>query len=208
MRNKIILAMAAAGMMCATSAFAAADGDSGGGTINFTGSVINAPCSVSTDSQNINVLLGQVSNSSLNTVQHSDPKKITISLINCSFPAHAPTPADNSNGEVKVSSDSTYSKVAVEFDGFSKENQAALALGEIPNTAANGAQNVAIQLLKSDTTTPVDLTQSNQENNAIPLDTTLTNQDLIFYARMAALGGGTVTTGAVGATVTYKLKYF
>ncbi|ELX5321583.1 fimbrial protein [Salmonella enterica] len=204
MRNKIILAMAAAGMMCATSAFAATTDDSGGGTINFTGSVINAPCSVSTDSQNINVLLGQVSNSSLNTVKYSDSKKITISLINCSFPA----PASASNGvtDSKVAPD--YSKVAVEFGGFSKDNSSALALGEIPNTAANPAQNVAIQLLKSDGINPVNLSKSPEEGDAISLDKTSTTQDLIFYARMAALSSGTVTTGAVGATVTYKLRYF
>ncbi|EBU8846598.1 fimbrial protein StdA, partial [Salmonella enterica subsp. enterica serovar Muenchen] len=42
MRNKIILAMATAGMMCCTSAFAAsiATTDAGGGTITFSGSVI------------------------------------------------------------------------------------------------------------------------------------------------------------------------
>ncbi|EFP4561797.1 fimbrial protein [Salmonella enterica] len=204
MRNKIILAMAAAGMMCATSAFAAVTDDSGGGTINFTGSVINAPCSVSTDSQNINVLLGQVSNSSLNTVKYSDSKKITISLINCSFP----TPVSTNSGtpDSKVAPD--YSKVAVEFGGFSKDNSSALALGEIPNTAANPAQNVVIQLLKSDGINPVNLSKSPEEDDAISLDKTSTTQDLIFYARMAALSSGTVTTGAVGATVTYKLRYF
>ncbi|ECD0362557.1 long polar fimbrial protein LpfA [Salmonella enterica subsp. enterica] len=207
MRNKIILAMAAAGMMCATSAFAAATDDSGGGTINFTGSVINAPCSVSTDSQNINVLLGQVSNSSLNTVKYSDSKKITISLINCSFPAPASASGGTPNSpDSKVVPD--YSKVAVEFGGFSKDNSSALALGEIPNTAANPAQNVAIQLLKSDGINPVNLSKSPEEGDAISLDKTSTTQDLIFYARMAALSSGTVTTGAVGATVTYKLRYF
>ncbi|EAX2647899.1 long polar fimbrial protein LpfA [Salmonella enterica] len=206
--NKIILAMAAVGMMCATSAFAAADGDSGGGTISFTGSVINAPCSVSTDSQNINVLLGQVSNSSLNTVKYSDSKKITISLINCSFPAPAPANAPVNNGESKASSDNTYSKVAVAFTGISQTNPTGLAKGEIPNTAANPAQNVAIQLLKGDGVTPVDLSKTPEAGDAIPLDKTSTTNDLIFYARMAALSSGTVTTGDVSAQITYKLKYF
>ncbi len=204
MRNKIILAMAAAGMMCATSAFAAAGDDSGGGTINFTGSVINAPCSVSTDSQNINVLLGQVSNSSLNAVKYSDPKKITISLTNCSFPA--PAPASNNNSDSKEATD--YSKVAVAFAGFSPADSQALAKGEIPNTAVNPAQNVAIQLLKSDGTTPVNLSKPPEAGDAIPLDKSSTTNDLIFYARMAALESGTVTTGDVSAQITYKLKYF
>lgn len=64
MRNKIILAMAAVGMMGGTSAFAAntiATTDAGGGTMTFSGSVIDAPCSIVPDSQNIKVDLGQVS---------------------------------------------------------------------------------------------------------------------------------------------------
>ncbi|ECG0110777.1 long polar fimbrial protein LpfA [Salmonella enterica] len=199
MRNKIILAMAAAGMMCATSAFAAATDDSGGGTINFTGSVINAPCSVSTDSQNINVLLGQVSNSRLSGMDtYSDPKKITISLIDCSFAAAPPKPDSGTTGN--------YSKVAVTFTGFSPANSQALTKGEIPNAAPNGAKNVVIQLLKSDGITPVNLSETPTIDNAIPLITSSKNNDLIFYARMAATD--TVTTGDVSAQITYKLKYF
>ncbi|EBW4116996.1 long polar fimbrial protein LpfA [Salmonella enterica subsp. enterica serovar Oranienburg] len=198
MRNKIILAMAAAGMMCATSAFAAAGDDSGGGTINFTGSVINAPCSVSTDSQNINVLLGQVSNSRLSGAgTYSDPKKITISLIDCSFAAAPKEPSPGTTGN--------YSKVAVTFTGFSPSNTD-MTKGEIPNAAPDGAKNVVIQLLKSDIATPVNLSKTPTIDNAIPLITSSKNNDLIFYARMAATD--TVTTGAVSAQITYKLKYF
>ncbi|EBV4144421.1 fimbrial protein, partial [Salmonella enterica] len=181
-----------------TSAFAAATDDSGGGTINFTGSVINAPCSVSTDSQNINVLLGQVSNSRLSGAgTYSDPKKITISLIDCSFAAASEKPDPGTTGN--------YSKVAVTFTGFSPANSQALTKGEIPNAAPNGAKNVVIQLLKSDGTA-VNLSETPTIDNAIPLITSSKNNDLIFYARMAATD--TVTTGDVSAQITYKLKYF
>ncbi|EBZ1028247.1 long polar fimbrial protein LpfA [Salmonella enterica subsp. enterica serovar Muenchen] len=201
MRNKIILAMAAAGMMCATSAFAAATDDSGSGTINFTGSVIDAPCSVSTDSQNINVILGQVSKNQLKSAdESSDPKKITISLINCSFE----TAASNSVPEQKDSTN--YSKVAVAFTNYGALGAGALKNGEIANTAPEPATNVVIQLLKSDGVSPVDLSSGPTQADATQLNTASDTNDLIFYARMLATG--TATPGAVGASVTYKLKYF
>lgn len=78
--------------------------------------------------------------------------------------------------------------------------------GEIPNAAPDGAKNVVIQLLKSDIATPVNLSETPTIDNAIPLITSSKNNDLIFYARMAATD--TVTTGAVSAQITYKLKYF
>ncbi|EDJ1485571.1 long polar fimbrial protein LpfA, partial [Salmonella enterica] len=63
MRNKITLAMAIVGMMSTVPAFAApiATTDAGQGTIQFTGSVIDAPCSIVPSDQNIKVNLGQVS---------------------------------------------------------------------------------------------------------------------------------------------------
>ncbi|HAF1615908.1 TPA: fimbrial protein [Salmonella enterica] len=200
MRNKIILAMAAAGMMCASSAFAE---DSGSGTINFTGSVIDAPCSVSTDSQNINVILGQVSKNRLKSENDSsDPKKITISLLNCSFE----TP-QVSNSNPSGNTAPTYSKVAVAFTAPGSLAPAALKNGEIANTAPSGATNVVIQLLKSDGVSPVDLSKTElTQDDATQLNTASETNDLIFYARMLATGAA--TPGAVSANVTYKLKYF
>lgn len=191
--------MAAAGMMCASSAFAE---DSGSGTINFTGSVIDAPCSVSTDSQNINVILGQVSKNRLKSENDSsDPQKITISLLNCSF-----EPLANNLGLQETSS-TNYSKVAVAFTAPGSLAPAALKNGEIANTAPSGATNVVIQLLKSDGVSPVDLSKTElTQDDATQLNTASETNDLIFYARMLATG--VATPGAVSANVTYKLKYF
>ncbi|EBW9463889.1 hypothetical protein CB413_29805 [Salmonella enterica subsp. enterica serovar Panama] len=82
--------------------------------------------------------------------------------------------------------------------------------GEIKNTATdNPATKVAIQLLKSDASTPVDLTKTTPtESDAdITLDTTSSSNQLKFFARMISVAGG-ATSGNVAATVTYKLKYF
>ncbi|HAF5791992.1 TPA: fimbrial protein [Salmonella enterica] len=201
MRNKIILAMAAAGMMCATSAFAAAIAttDAGGGTMTFSGSVIDAPCSIAPDSQNIKVDLGQVSMHSLTTNTHSDSVPVTITLTGCSFEDLGTNPAQDATN---------YSKVAVAFPDATAPDGGDLAKGEIANTAANGAQNVAIQLLKSDGTV-VDLSKSKTPAAGdITLDTSSATNKLNFRARMVLLTGQKPSQGAVGATVTYKLKYF
>ncbi|ECG8610297.1 hypothetical protein FNH48_23170 [Salmonella enterica subsp. salamae] len=58
MRNKMILAIVAVGMMYGASAFAAgaiATTDDGGGVMTFSGSVIDVSRSIVPDSQNIKV---------------------------------------------------------------------------------------------------------------------------------------------------------
>ncbi|EHC4524897.1 fimbrial protein [Salmonella enterica subsp. enterica serovar Infantis] len=196
MRNKITLAMALAGMMCGTSAFAA---DAGGGQIIFSGSVIDAPCSIVPESQNIQVNLGQVSAKSLKTAgATSSAVPIIINLTGCSFDAQ-PTNGTGTN----------YSKVAVDFPGVPapETSDGTLGNGEIKNMASNSpATKVAIQLLKSDASTPVKL-DTPPANGDINLDTTSGNNQLKFFARMISVAGG-ATSGSVGATVTYKLKYF
>ncbi|EMU8144871.1 fimbrial protein [Salmonella enterica] len=198
MCNKIIIAMAAAGMMCATSAFAA---DAGGGTITFSGSVIEAPCSIVPDSQNIQVNLGQVSAKSLKTAgATSSAVPVTINLTGCSF--------DDTSGNTPPATN--YSKVAVVFPGAPapETGDGTLGNGEIKNMATdNPAGKVAIQLLKSDASTPVDLTINNPSDGDIQLDTASSGNQLKFFARMISVAG-TATPGNVGATVTYKLKYF
>ncbi|EDJ2557648.1 long polar fimbrial protein LpfA [Salmonella enterica subsp. enterica serovar Poona] len=201
MRNKIILAMAAAGMMCASSAFADVippPSDSGNGTITFSGSVIEAPCTISPVSQNILVDLGQVSTKSLTADGETspDPAKIEISLRGCAFEESNPAPSSGTDLGQK-------SKVDVEFSNLIAvtENK-----GIIKNTAAsNPATNVNIQLLRSDKTTPFDLTAGADDKDAA---TQLTpgNNTVTLWARMIA--SGKATQGNVGATITYKLKYF
>ncbi|ECF3780432.1 long polar fimbrial protein LpfA [Salmonella enterica subsp. enterica serovar Oslo] len=202
MRNKIILAMAAAGMMCASSAFAdlIPTSDAGGGTMTFTGSVIEAPCNIVPESQNIKVDLGQVSTSTLKTKNHSDLVPVTITLTGCSF--EAVTEAPQKNGAT-----GNYSKVAVTFPGVTPPASGTLTEGEIANTASSPADGVAIQLLKGDGATPVDLSKAPTEGD-ITLDTSSATNKLNFFARMMLISGKTPTQGAVGATVTYKLKYF
>ncbi|EAT0256504.1 fimbrial protein [Salmonella enterica] len=196
MRNKITLAMAVFGMMSTVPAFATpiATTDAGQGTIQFTGSVIDAPCSIVPESQNIQVNLGQVNLKTLDQQgKTSSSVPFSINLTGCSFDAPGA-------GSTTV----LYSKVAVAFPGVNSPTGGANQ-GEISNGATTGAAtNVAIQLLQGDGTSPVNFTPS--IDDAIQLDSTSATSKLQFYARMMATG--VATAGNVGATVTYKLHYF
>lgn len=191
--------MAIVGMMSTVPAFAApvATTDAGQGTIQFTGSVIDAPCSIVPSDQNIKVNLGQVSLKTLDAAnKYSSAVPVTINLTGCSF--EAPT---NTSDPVK------YSKVAVTFPDAHAPAGGDATKGEIANDAPDAAENVVIQLLKSDASTGVDLTKLNPTTGDIQLDTTSATSKLQFYARMMTLTGA-AKAGSVGATVTYKLHYF
>ncbi|ELR7839504.1 fimbrial protein [Salmonella enterica] len=199
-RKTLLSAATVAAMMSTVPAFAdvISTTDAGQGKIQFTGSVIDAPCSIVPESQNIQVNLGQVNLKTLsNEGNTSSSVPFTINLAGCSF--DAPT---------SPSTTVQYSKVAVTFPDANspagKESQ-----GEIVNGAADAAGNVVIQLLKSDATSPVNLTKrtpSGTDADNIQLDATSATSKLQFYARMMATG--VATAGNVGATVTYKLHYF
>lgn len=79
--NKI---MAAAVIAMGVSSFAHA-ADQGSGRVTFTGSIIDAPCSVSPDAEDQEVSLGQVAKSVLENGGKSTPREFTIKLVNCDF---------------------------------------------------------------------------------------------------------------------------
>lgn len=59
--------------------------DQGGGKVTFTGSIIDAPCSISPEAADQTVELGQISNISLQNGGKSVPRNFTIDLESCSF---------------------------------------------------------------------------------------------------------------------------
>lgn len=198
-RKTLLSAATVAAMMSTVPAFAApiATTDAGQGTIEFTGSVIDAPCSIVPSDQNIQVNLGQVSLKTLSGADKtSSAVPVTINLTGCSFDEPA-------SGSTTVQ----YSKVSVTFPDAQTPAGGDATKGEIANSATNPAENVVIQLLKSDATTPVDLTKLSPTTGDIQLDTTSSTNKLQFYARMMTISGA-AKAGSVGATVTYKLHYF
>ncbi|EAB8479326.1 long polar fimbrial protein LpfA [Salmonella enterica subsp. enterica serovar Java] len=184
-------------MMSTVPAFA--DGEitasnAGGGTIQFTGSVINAPCSIK--NQNINVDLGQVPAKKLKAVgATSQAQKIQIDLTDCSFEPTSPNPPTPDHGLL--------SKVDVEFTGITHTVDA--ANGIIGNEATTDkAKNVEIQLLRPDQSA-YNLTTGPGLKTATQLDGG--SNPVIFWAQMISKEGN-ATAGNVSANVTYKLHYY
>lgn len=82
MKNKLVLASFVA---MAMSSFAhAASTDQGHGTVTFTGSIIDAPCSIDPDSVDQVVPLGEIASASLQKGGTSTPRQFQIKLLNCS----------------------------------------------------------------------------------------------------------------------------
>lgn len=69
------------GLVSVSQAFAATD--SGHGVINFKGTIIAAPCSISSETANQVVDLGQISSTTLANNGASTPRAFTIKLENC-----------------------------------------------------------------------------------------------------------------------------
>ncbi|MDO3816755.1 fimbrial protein [Salmonella enterica] len=193
MRNKIILAMAAAGMMYGASVFAAdttpTAGPFGSGKITFTGTITNSPCDIAPGDDAITVPFGQISYRKLNTSDATtESKPFTIHLQNCAFDPNTPDTA-GSAGKM--------SKVTVSFSGAANTSKKAY-------TTSGIAQHVGVQLLKSDNATIIDPNTPMPDGDAQQLQAG--NNELNFFARLIALDNG-VTPGDFNASVTYTLKY-
>lgn len=78
MKKLFLLALVSSAM--STSVLAA---DMGHGKVNFKGSIIDAPCSISPDSIDQTVELGQISNIALVKGGKSSPRTFDITLENC-----------------------------------------------------------------------------------------------------------------------------
>ncbi|MFY2606184.1 fimbrial protein [Achromobacter ruhlandii] len=182
MFKKTLLATATtAALLGPVAAFAA--GDMGQGTITFTGSVTEAPCSVSAADTNMAIELGQISKKTLTGAgKFGTPVPIDIHLTGCSFAAPAA-------GTTTI----PLSKVTVSFPGQTS------ATGMIPN--AGNATNVAIQMLNSDNSV-LNFTSGSAVTELHDGDSTLN-----MFARIASTSATAPNAGSVTAKVTYMLSY-
>ncbi|EAY5892224.1 fimbrial protein [Salmonella enterica] len=192
MRNKIILAMAAAGMMYGASVYAVdppTAGLFGSGKILFTGTITNSPCDIAPGDDAITVPFGQISYRKLNTADATtESKPFTIHLQNCAFD---PNTSETAGSAGKMS------KVTVSFSGAANTSKKAY-------TTSGIAQHVGVQLLKSDNATIIEPNTPMPGGDAQQLQAG--NNELNFFARLIALDNG-VTSGDFTASVTYTLKY-
>ncbi|EGS7665294.1 fimbrial protein [Salmonella enterica] len=192
MRNKILLAMAAAGMMYGASVYAVdppTTGPFGSGKVTFTGTITNSPCDIAPGDDAITVQFGQISYRHLKAADDvSDSKPFTIHLQNCAFDPNT-TNTEGSAGKM--------SKVTVSFSGSGDTTHHAYI-------STGSAQHVGVQLLKNDNSTIINPNTAMADTDAQQLQAG--NNELNFFARLIALDNG-VTPGDVNASVTYTLKY-
>lgn len=125
------------------------------GTINFTGQIVDAPCSVSPNSQNMTVPLGNVSRTSLDGAagKKSTPAKFTINLMGCGATAKGATITFSGTADAVVTDSlklnnagtvgtGSATGVAVEIGDSSG---AKIPLGSASSTYALGAGDNALQ---------------------------------------------------------------
>ncbi|CRY71972.1 fimbrial protein [Yersinia pseudotuberculosis] len=179
-KSTLIIALATSSVIY--QAFAA---DAGNGRIKFTGTVINAPCSIALDSTDINVNLGQVANRVLETGnKYSQSVRYNINLQDCNLTTQG------SGGAIYPA----LSKVNVTFSGIADATAPAL----LANTGS--AKGVGVRLIGTDDA----LLKVGDTSPDINL-TSGPNQ-IVFAARIEATNVP-VTTGTVVSQATYALNY-
>lgn len=190
MKKTLLATLTMAALAGSTGAYAAPGGDFGGGTINFTGSVTQAPCSIAPTDDNQTISLGQVSEKLLASSggKGSAIVPVTIRLQSCdlSVPSGSQT--------------TTFTKAHVEFTGAGIDTTNA-SKGFLTNSGT--ATNVAVQLTDL-AGAGMDIT-SGKGTPDVVLSTGDANT-LQFGAHMVSTGAA-ATPGSVQATVTYKLTY-
>ncbi|EOV8484588.1 fimbrial protein [Klebsiella aerogenes] len=174
--NKTILA----GLIALSSvAMANAATDQGHGKVTFTGSIIDAPCSIAPESIDQTVDLGQISKAALQNSGQSTPRNFEIMLENCSFG----TPA-------------TKNKVSVTFTGM--ESAADNGLLGITGTAKGAS--IAITDASGKV---IELGEPTKEQNLQDGNNTLS-----FAAYMQGDGASaTITEGDFQAVTDFTLAY-
>ena len=171
--KKVVFALSALAVV-STSAFAA---DSGDGTVKFTGEIVDAPCVVSTDSQNQEVVLGQVKKTVFKAVgDKSVSKPFQIKLEDCDI--------------------SSKTKVNVNFTGVADADDAKLVS---VSTEAGAASGVGIGIDNANKL--VDM------NSGKSTTTLSAGQTVLYYTANYVATKAAVTTGYGNAEVDFNLSY-
>ncbi|EHU7139082.1 fimbrial protein [Salmonella enterica] len=203
-RKTLIATTAVAAIMStAPSAFAdvVVNKDFGGGTINFHGSVTEAPCSIVPGDDKLDINLGQVSEKILASANStSTPVDVVIHLNSCQFETDTTT----SGGVGTPNPNGKLSKVDVEFANYVAASSDGVSKGILNNDGT--ATGVNVQLLDA-TGQPMALNRVASATGSTVHQLSGANNEMTFRARMISTTGS-ATAGSVSAHVDYKLKYF
>ncbi|KGT88758.1 hypothetical protein NG99_21060 [Erwinia typographi] len=164
-----------------------------GGKINFTGTVVAAPCAVDIPADGQNVELGQVTTSALATKGAvSSSKDFSIKLVGCDLSHDATDPTKAAN----------YTSASIIFDGDTLADDNTTLSLKADSAGETTAQNVGIQI------------QSNNKVVAIDGSTVAATQalsadgdyEIPFTANYVATAAG-VVAGHANSTATFKVSY-
>lgn len=158
---------------------------SNNGSVTFTGSIIDAPCSISADTVHQDVELGAISQSMLEGEGQSTPTPFTIKLENCAFEADAGA----GGGSARLNNG-----VSITFTG--RPNDTNTSLLALDGDAAGAGVVLTDGLQKV-----ISL------GNATPLgELTQGTNNIKFYAYLKG-ADKTVTTGEFTSTASFTLDY-
>lgn len=173
-KNLIAVAFAAVAVMSASNVFAVA------GTVNFTGEILDAACTVDVASQNQTVALGSYNKTEFTAAGDvTAAKKFSIVLKNC--------PAAVTSAHVR-------------FDGTPEATNSALLA--IDSTVAGAATNVAINLMSAN---KAQLPLHGDNGYSYTLSSTADNT-LDFYAQYKSTAA-TVTAGPANSVANFSVVY-
>lgn len=175
--NNVAVAMLMAFGLTAGAANAA---DQGHGKVTFTGTVVDAPCSIHPDSIDQTIALGQISSAELKTGKPTTARSFDIKLENCSFGTSA-----------------TKNKVAITFTGMESDAVAGL-LG-----TTGSAKGVAVAITDGsgkvvELGKPSKAQQLQQGNNTLSFSA---------YAQGQTGDTGIITEGDFRAVTDFTLAY-
>lgn len=169
-------------LLCSVSAFAADPVTVNGGTVHFTGELVNAACAVSTASANQTVELGQYRTASLAAVgEKTTPVPFKIQLVDCDPTVQA--------------------TAAVAFYGQTSDANPELLAVSAGGTNATAAQNVGIEVADDKSK----ILGFGGDDFSTPKALLEGNNDLNFSARYVATG--VATPGTANADATFVVKY-
>lgn len=146
--KKLPLVMALGMTMVTGSVFAA---DQGHGSVTFKGEIIDAPCSITADSVDQTVDLGQISSSALKAGGTSSPKSFSIKLEDCTFTTEQSVTAtftgkaaafDSTSSVLALSGTASGAGVVITDDGSNK-----IKLGEASTSYVINANQTDAELL-------------------------------------------------------------
>ncbi|WP_323169259.1 fimbrial protein [Pantoea agglomerans] len=161
-----------------------------GGKINFTGSVVAAPCAVDNSSDGQSVTLGQIATNQLASKGATGSAvPFTVKLIGCDLSPQAGAADGTSN----------YTKASITFSG---SNVDATTLQVTADGAGQQpAKNVGIQIMQANKAVNVDGTKSTATQDLIA-----GTNEIPFTATYVATDASVVAGSANGA-VSFKVNY-